>query len=136
MDTRAKIIDLDHAAELAARLQAAGRPLIVAAGCFDVLQAGHAGFLQRLRGNGRRDSAALLVAVYNDTALCELRGQARPILPERARAQLVAALGAVDYVVLWTEAPLSALAARLGVARIEPVPEERNIIEEILERSR
>jgi bifunctional ADP-heptose synthase (sugar kinase/adenylyltransferase) len=136
MDTRAKIIDLQQAVELAARLQAAGRPLIVAAGCFDVLQAGHAGFLQRLGSDGHPDSAALLVAVYSDAALCALRGQARPILPERARAQLVAALGTVDYVVLWPEAALGALAARLGVARIEQVPEERNIIEEILDRSR
>jgi bifunctional ADP-heptose synthase (sugar kinase/adenylyltransferase) len=136
MDTREKIIDLDQAAEVAARLRAAGRPLIVAAGCFDVLQAGHARFLQRIHSDGSSGDNTLLVAVYDDAALCRLRGQARPILDQRARGQLVAALAAVDYVLIWNEASLDALAARLGPERVEHVPDERNIIEVVLDRSR
>ncbi|HYM11684.1 MAG TPA: hypothetical protein VEU62_13195 [Bryobacterales bacterium] len=127
MDTRSKIVSLEQAAAAAA-----GRPLIVAAGCFDVLEAGHARFLQRIHSDG----AALLVAVYGDAVLCRLRGQARPILAERARAQLVAALAAVDYVLVWPEPSLDALAARLGPRRVEHIPEERNIIEVVRERSR
>jgi bifunctional ADP-heptose synthase (sugar kinase/adenylyltransferase) len=59
MDTRARILELEQAAGLAGRLQADARPLIVAAGCFDVLQAGHAGFLQGLRPDSHPDAAAL-----------------------------------------------------------------------------
>lgn len=136
MDTREKIISLDQAAEIASRLPAAGRPLIVAAGCFDVLQAGHARFLRGVHSDGSSRGHILLVAVYDDAVLCRLRGQARPILDQRARAQLVAALAAVDYVVIWNDASLDALATRLRPDRVEHVPDERNIIEEIRIRSR
>src|SRR6185503_2774450 len=84
MDTRNKIIS----PETALRLDR--QRLVVAAGAFDVLQAAHARFLETIRpAHGK-----LLVAVWSDASLSQ------PILPEQARAQLVAALRSVDYVVI------------------------------------
>ncbi len=130
MDTRTKIVDLERATQIAAELRANGRRLILADGYFDVLQAGHARVLGRLR----RDGAAVLVAVYDDAALCKMRKQPQPILSEQARAQMVAALGGVDYVLIWPETVLDALIATLLPDQVEHVPDERNIIVEIRKR--
>ncbi len=130
MDTRAKIISLEQAVERAARWRAEGRPLVVAACCFDVLQASHARFLGQLRADG----SALLVAVYDDAVLCRLRRQARPVLPEQARAQLVAALAVVDHVLIWPQPSLDGLLECLHPDRVEHVSDERNIIGEVLDR--
>jgi bifunctional ADP-heptose synthase (sugar kinase/adenylyltransferase) len=110
MDTRSKIIRLEQAR----RLVQDGR-VATAGGAFDVLQAGHARFLAAMRSPG----AGLLVAVWDDATL------GRPILPEQARAQLVAALAAVDWVVVCAPGDLA-------VDRV--VPDERNIISMVLER--
>lgn len=126
MDTRTKIIDPDRAAQIAGELRQAGRRLIVAGGAFDVIQAAHAQFLGGLRING----AIVVAAVYDDAST----DGSRPVLAAAARAQLVAALAAVDYVFICPEAELATLAARLGAERVERVPAGRNIIGEILER--
>lgn len=123
MDTRTKILDLDAARGL--RLE--DRPLVVAAGAFDVLQAAHARFLAGLR----REGSLLLVAVWDDATL------GRPVFTAAARAQLVAALAAVDYVVVCSEPALSGLLDALRPDRVErAVPDGRNIIGEVLERHR
>ena len=133
MDTRSKIISLEQAGQLAAPLRAEGRRLIVAAGCFDVLQAAHARFLGSLRADG----ASLLVVVYDDPSLCRLLGQTQPLLAEQARAQMVAALGAVDYVLIWGQPDLDPLLELLQPDQVERnTPGERNIIGEVIERHR
>jgi len=119
MDTRTKILSGDQARTLA------GRRLILAAGAFDVLQAAHARFLGEVRCGG----AELLVVVYEDAGLD------RPILPEQARAQLVAALAVVDHVLIWPRARLDSLVEILRPERVEHAGRgERNIIEEVLAR--
>ena len=113
MDTRSKIIDL----AAARKLRNGGGRLAVAGGAFDVLQTGHA---RRLAGM-RPEGGELLVAVWADAGL------ERPILPEQARAQLVAALAAVDYVVI---------CRRGDLAVDQEIPDDRNIIGVVLERHR
>ena len=130
MDTRAKIIDFPKAVALAAELRATGRRLVVADGCFDVLRAAHTRFLERLRSDG----ALLLVAVYDDATLCRLLSQSQSILSASARAQMVAALASVDYVLLWPDSSLDRLLSELHPDQAEHVPEGRNIIGEILDR--
>ena len=125
MDTRTKILRLEQAVEAAAQLRREGRALRLAAGGFDVLQAAHAEFLSGLRSDGD----ALLVAVFDDASL----GQ--PVLAEQARAQLVAALRSVDYVLVWPEPRLGELREQLKVAQVARVPDAgRNIIGEVLDR--
>jgi bifunctional ADP-heptose synthase (sugar kinase/adenylyltransferase) len=130
MDTRAKIITLEEAAALGERVRSEGRQLTLAAGCFDVLQAAHARFLNGIQYDG----SVLLAAVYGDAAVCEIRRQPKPVLSAQARAQLVAAFGAVDYVLIWPSASLDALIQRLGPGRVEHATGERNIIEEVIAR--
>ena len=102
----------------------------MADGCFDILQASHARSLARLKSNG----TAVLVAVYDDATLCRILNQSRPVLNQQARAQMVAALAAVDYVLIWPEASLDSLVERLQPDQVEHASDGRNIIGEILDR--
>jgi D-glycero-beta-D-manno-heptose 1-phosphate adenylyltransferase len=76
-----------------------GERVVFANGCFDTLHVGHVRYLE----GARREGDVLVVAVNDDASVCGLKGPGRPILNENARADLVAALRAVDYVVLFHE---------------------------------
>ena len=92
---------------MARRLREEGKTLKLAVGYFDPVLAAHA---RRLK-DAREDAAALAVIVADPP---------RPILPARARAELVAALDVVDYVVLPGDEPLEELVARLECSRGSP----------------
>lgn len=79
--------------------------VVFANGCFDPLHVGHVRYLE----GARREGDLLVVAVNTDSSVCDLKGPGRPILPESARANLVAALRAVDYVVLFSEPNVESL---------------------------
>lgn len=82
-----------------------GRRIVFANGCFDTLHVGHIRYLE----GARREGDILVVGVNADSSVCDLKGPGRPVLDENARAQLVAALGSVDYVVLFAEPNVEAL---------------------------
>jgi rfaE bifunctional protein nucleotidyltransferase chain/domain len=73
--------------------------IVFANGCFDALHVGHVRYLE----GARREGDILVVGVNSDASVRTLKGPGRPILGEKARAQLVAALRSVDYVVLFSE---------------------------------
>jgi rfaE bifunctional protein nucleotidyltransferase chain/domain len=77
----------------------AGRTVAFANGCFDVLHVGHVRYLE----GAAREADRLIVAVNDDGSVARLKGPGRPILPAPARAELVAALRHVDYVVVFSE---------------------------------
>ena len=77
----------------------AGRSVSFANGCFDILHVGHVRYLAGAAAEADR----LIVAVNNDVSVRDLKGQDRPVMPEAARAEMVAALKGVDYVVLFGE---------------------------------
>ena len=77
----------------------AGRRIALANGCFDVLHVGHVRYLEGASHEGDR----LVVAVNDDESVRALKGEGRPVLAGAARAELVAALRCVDYVVLFPE---------------------------------
>lgn len=79
--------------------RAAGRTIAFANGCFDILHVGHIRYLE----GARREADRLIVAVNDDESERALKGPGRPVLPAAARTELVAALRAVDYVVLFGE---------------------------------
>lgn len=91
--------------ELVAADRAAGRTIAFANGCFDILHVGHVRYLEGARREGDR----LVVAVNGDASVRLLKGEHRPILSGDARAELVAALRAVDYVLLFDDARVDRL---------------------------
>jgi rfaE bifunctional protein nucleotidyltransferase chain/domain len=86
-----------------------GRRIVFANGCFDTLHVGHIRYLE----GARREGEILVVGVNADSSVCHLKGPGRPILDETARAQLVAALRCVDFVVLFAEPNVEALLEEL-----------------------
>ena len=94
-----KIVTRERLRELVAEHKRQGRRVVFANGCFDTLHVGHVRYLE----GARREGDILVVAVNSDSSVCALKGAGRPILPESARADLVAALRSVDSVVLFSE---------------------------------
>jgi len=91
--------------EAVARDRAAGRTVAFANGCFDLLHVGHVRYLQGAAAEADR----LIVAVNDDRSVAALKGAGRPILTASDRAELVAALRGVDYVVVFGEANVERL---------------------------
>jgi len=100
-----KIIPRDELRERLKEHKRLGQPIVFANGCFDSLHVGHIRYLE----GARREGDVLVVGVNADSSVCNLKGPDRPILGENARAQLVAALRVVDYVVIFAEPNVEAL---------------------------
>ena len=79
--------------------RAAGRTVAFANGVFDLLHVGHVRYLQAAAAEADR----LIVAVNADASVRRLKGEGRPILDESARAEMVAALRGVDYVIVFAD---------------------------------
>jgi len=79
--------------------------IVFANGCFDTLHVGHARYL----ASAKQQGDILVVGVNSDASVRKLKGTGRPVLDERARAHLVAALRSVDYVVIFGEPNVEAL---------------------------
>lgn len=109
MDTREKILSRDGLRDVLEEQRRAGKKIVLANGIFDLLHVGHVRYLQAARGEGD----VLVVGVNSDSSAKELKGEGRPILTERARAALVAALAAVDYVVIFDELDVKPLLREL-----------------------
>src|SRR5215831_14128521 len=92
-----QVLNETELAERVARDRSAGRSVAFANGCFDLLHVGHVRYLEGAKAEGDR----LIVAINDDESVRALKGPHRPILPAPARAELVAALRAVDYVVVF-----------------------------------
>jgi len=92
-------------AEAIARERGAGRSIAFANGCFDLLHVGHVRYLAGAAAEADR----LVVAVNDDRSVAQLKGKGRPILTASDRAELVAALRAVDYVVIFADANVERL---------------------------
>ncbi len=105
MNTRAKILAREELAARLAEHRRRGERIVLANGCFDLLHVGHIRYLE----GARREGELLVVAVNSDESERRLKGPGRPFLPEQARAELVAALAAVDYVLIFDEPNVEAL---------------------------
>jgi rfaE bifunctional protein nucleotidyltransferase chain/domain len=105
MDTRTKILSRGGLHGVLEEHRRAGQRIVFANGVFDLLHAGHVRYLRAARAEGN----LLVVAIYSDAKTRELKGEGRPILTERARAALVAALAAVDYVIIVDDADMRSL---------------------------
>ncbi len=109
--TEPKIISREAAALWGRELQGRGLKVVFTNGCFDLLHPGHVAYLEEARALGD----ALLVAVNTDASVRRLaKGGVRPINPEADRARVLAALAAVDRVVLFPEDTPLALITELA----------------------
>ena len=95
--------------ERAAALRARGQRLVLTNGCFDLLHVGHVRYLQAARGLGDY----LVVGVNSDASVRRLKGPTRPLVPAAARAEIIAALGCVDAVVIFDTPTAEPLVAAL-----------------------
>ena len=109
MDTRSKILSLEALRQRLDEHRRRKQRIVLANGCFDLLHVGHIRYLE----GARREGDVLVVGVNSDASERALKGDGRPILPAPARAELVAALAAVDYVVIFEERNVEALLAAL-----------------------
>jgi rfaE bifunctional protein nucleotidyltransferase chain/domain len=105
MDTNEKILTRAALTQCLAGHRERGQRVVLANGCFDILHVGHVRYLEA----ARREGDVLVVAINSDASMRPLKGAGRPILPEVARAQLVAGIGAVTYVTVFDEPDVKAL---------------------------
>lgn len=94
-----KILDLERIQTRVAEWRAAGETIVFTNGCFDLLHVGHITLLE----DCRRFGSKLVLGLNADASVCRLKGPTRPIVSERERARVMAALAAVDAVVLFEE---------------------------------
>src|SRR5476651_249570 len=99
------VVSDDELVAAVARDRAAGRTVAFANGCFDLLHVGHVRYLRAAAAEADR----LIVAVNDDRSVAGLKGEGRPILTASDRAELVAALRCVDYVVVFGDATVERL---------------------------
>jgi rfaE bifunctional protein nucleotidyltransferase chain/domain len=102
---------LEGLAEEIRGLRAAGTRVVLTNGCFDLLHAGHVRTLEAARALGD----VLVIAINSDDSVRRLKGPGRPIVPAAERAEVLAALSCVDYVVIFDE-----LDPRRVVETLEP----------------
>ncbi len=94
-----KIFASNELRELIHKAKTTGKRVVFANGCFDTLHVGHVRYLHGAKQAGD----VLIVGVNSDESVSRLKGEGRPILDEQARAQLVAGLRCVDYVVVFPD---------------------------------
>lgn len=104
-----KIRDRDAAVAAVRAWQQVGKAVVFTNGCFDLLHLGHVRYLDAARALGD----ALVVGLNTDASVRVVKGPDRPIVPQVERAEVLAALAAVDLVVLFDESDPDALIAAL-----------------------
>lgn len=105
---RSKILSRAAAEKEIRRAQRRGEDVVFTNGCFDLLHIGHLRSLEQARGLGNR----LVVAINSDASVRKLKGNGRPLVPARQRAEMIAGLASVDWVVIFSAAtPLALIKA-------------------------
>ena len=99
------VADRAELATLLAGERAAGRTIVLANGCFDLLHAGHVRYLQGAAAEGD----VLVVALNTDESVRRNKGPGRPVQPQADRVEVIAAIGCVDYVTTFGEPTADAI---------------------------
>jgi rfaE bifunctional protein nucleotidyltransferase chain/domain len=129
--TGARIVDRTQLTEAIAAARTDGRRIVFANGCFDVLHVGHVRYLEAAKGLGD----VLVVAVNSDEQVRKQKGAGRPLMPQDQRAEIVAALDAVDFVIIFEEPTVAELLLALkpdihakGTDYTEDTVPERDVV--------
>lgn len=100
-----RIVEREELPGLVRADRARGLSVALANGCFDLMHVGHVRYLAAAAAEADR----LVVAINDDRSVAALKGAGRPVLPAAERAELVAAIGVVDYVVVFSETTVAEL---------------------------
>jgi D-glycero-beta-D-manno-heptose 1-phosphate adenylyltransferase len=107
-----KIVDVEQLSAIAREMREKGQKLVLTNGCFDLLHVGHVRYLQSARALGD----ALAVAINGDESVRALKGDGRPLNREADRAEVIAALGCVEHVVIFAEVRATSLLEKVRPA--------------------
>lgn len=99
MNTKQKILSLDELSKVVAGLKKEGKKIVTKNGAFDLLHVGHVHMLEASKALGD----ILIVGVNSDSSIKQYKSDARPIISENDRAEMVAALACVDFVTIYNE---------------------------------
>jgi rfaE bifunctional protein nucleotidyltransferase chain/domain len=99
VDAAEKILDRNSLKEKIDSLRLEGKAVVFTNGCFDLIHLGYIRLLQR----ARKEGDCLVVAVNSDSSVRQIKGPERPIIPEKERAEIIGALGCVDWVTIFDE---------------------------------
>lgn len=116
MNAKHKIISYKQAGEIARRLHVEKKKIVFKSGCFDLFHIGHARVLQFAKQRGD----VLFISLGNDKWLRKYKGNGRPIFREELRAELLASLTCVDYVVIAHESIASRIDHKKLFSIIKP----------------
>lgn len=104
-----KILDIAAMRKERERLRVQGKILVFTNGCFDILHAGHLDYLAFARNQGD----ALVIGLNSDASVKRNKGKDRPVISEKDRAKMLAALEIIDYVVIFNEDEPADLIAKI-----------------------
>ena len=104
-DAASRILERNRLIARVAIARRSGARIVFANGCFDILHVGHVRYLEAARALGD----LLVVGINSDEQVRALKGEGRPLVPERERAEVVASLRAVDLVTIFHEPTVEAL---------------------------
>lgn len=104
-----RVAPLDELVRLRSELASRGQRVVLTNGCFDLLHVGHVRYLRQARALGD----VLIVGLNDDASVARLKGPSRPVVGQDDRAELVASMGCVDYVVIFPEDTAEALVTAL-----------------------
>lgn len=104
-----KIVDRTALRKIRGSCRTRGKVFVFTNGCFDILHAGHVRYL----AFARRQGDVLAVGMNSDASVRRIKGAPRPVVPQEDRALLLAALEAVDYVVIFEEDRVDTLIGEL-----------------------
>lgn len=110
MQISSKIIKLEEFLKKLESLRPAGRRIVFTNGCFDLLHIGHVRYLQQAKSEGD----ILIIGLNSDRSVGIIKGPKRPVIPEQQRAEVLASVGCVDYVILFDEPDPSRLIAAIA----------------------
>jgi D-glycero-beta-D-manno-heptose 1-phosphate adenylyltransferase len=127
----ARILERNRLIARVAIARKGGARVVFANGCFDLLHVGHVRYLEAAKGLGD----LLVVGVNSDEQVRRLKGEGRPFVPERERAEVIASLRAVDYVTVFHEPTVTELLLALrpdihakGTDYTEETVPERDVV--------
>ena len=99
MDFSAKVVTVDKLVSGLEEVRQADKKIVFTNGCFDILHVGHVRYLAAARSEGD----LLVVGLNSDTSVRAIKGDGRPLVGQDQRAEVLASLVCVDYVVIFDE---------------------------------